>query len=352
MNYPLITELMLGRPDSRRFRRPRREDVPDLPPGATYVFRVSGNYREYPIGTVFDPSHDDVLDASSVSLVDLRVRIVPVDWAVPSISEAGRFTLRASFTCQVTDPVAVARYGITDITAPLGAYLRRDAKLAGAGMAHTMDEVNVVREQITNRMKAYSAINPPDVQGMAIEFLAVEVLTPDDVAQHERDRLEVDREQELNRLRNSFEDDNTQRLVGLIEQGSSWVDALALARDRIDIADLASQRHKEEEAVREREAEKAALAASRSHEAELQERNLKSQLVLRLLQQMGGSDSYVDYHQVLQQVLEDHSGRPGADTSPAALGSGQGGRSTAFTKSPRGENPQEGFISDEDELLD
>ncbi|QMU73324.1 hypothetical protein [Streptacidiphilus sp. P02-A3a] len=352
MDYPLINEKALARLESRLFRRTRREDVPELPPGATYVFQVDGNWRELPTGTRFDPSHSDVLDASAVSLVDLRVRIVQVDWEVPSQSEASRFTLRASFTCQVTDPVAVVRCGITDVTAPLGAYLRRDTKLAGVGSCHSMHEVNVVREQATHRMQAYSAINPPDIEGMAVEFLAVEVLTPADVARHEQDLISVARTGELDARRHTFENINTQRLVGLIEQGGDWLNALAVARGEVAVGQLANERRAAEGAEANRTAEREALAAAREYEAAVQRGNLEAQLVLRLLEQMGGSESFVDYHQILQQVLEGRSGEADAGASPSALGPGRGGGGTGFAKPSRAQRPQDEFIGDEEGLLD
>jgi hypothetical protein len=348
VNYPLIQEKTLSRPEHRRFRRMRREDVPELPPGATYVFHVGGRYREFTPGTLFDPSHDDVVEASSVSLVDLRVRIVPVDWAVPSISEAGRFTLRATFTCQVTHAVTVAQQGIVDMAGPLGAYLRRDSRLARIGVEHSLDEVNVVREQATARLTAYSAVNPPDVDGMSVEFLAVEVLTPEDVAQHERDRLQEDRRQELGRLRNEYEDVNIGRMATLIAQGSPWVDALALARDELDLAGLSSRHHAAEQDARTKEETRAALAETRAHELELHQRDTKAQLVLTLLRQMGGSESYVDYHQVLEQVLADGSAPAIGGGAVNALGSGRSGPAGAGRNDP----PQKEFITDEDELLD
>ncbi|MER6078523.1 hypothetical protein ABT156_09575, partial [Streptomyces sp. NPDC001833] len=120
VNYPVIAEHILATVQGTWWsRRRRRDDVPPLPPGAVHVFRVGGNYRTFPEGMVFDPSHPDVLDASSVSIVDTRARLVDVERPLPSVSEADNFTMRASFTCQVTDPTVIARQGIIDVTVPL-----------------------------------------------------------------------------------------------------------------------------------------------------------------------------------------------------------------------------------------
>ncbi len=369
MNYPLIHEKALSRPETKRFRRPRREDVPDLPPGAVYVFRVAGDYRELPAGVFFDPSHDDVVNASAVSLVDLHTRIITVDMPVPSINPAGDFTLRATFSCQVTDAAEVARNGVADMTVPLGAYLRTDTALARIGVEHSVEEINVVRALATARLEAYTAIRPPEVAGITAEFLSVQVLTPADVAAHDRARLEEERRQELARLRTTHEDAEIQRMLALLAQGSDGVDALSISRDKIDLAELSARRHQaEQEAFAER-THRRALADERAHELEAARRQARNDLILTLLRQMGGSESYVDYHQVLSEVLADGAGPAvggaavqalgagtagpegsgdGADGSRGAGGSGPAGRGPG----DRDGRPQKDFITDEDGLLD
>lgn len=353
MNYPVATEQALGAIQRGWLsRRRRRDDVPELPPGAVYVFRVGGQYREYPEGMTFDPAHPDVVDASSVSLVDTRARLVEVERIIPSVSEADAFTIRVSFTCQVTDAATVARQGVVDATVPLRAYLAGDSELSQASAAHRVEEVNAVRDQVTRRMTAYTTIVPPRIAGMSVEFVGIEVLTPEDLRAWEQTMRNERWTRELARGKRDFEQDEILRLAELISQGSDHVDALGVVRDRVDIAAVASRTHRTADEDRAYNRETAADERAWDREQEKAERKTRNDMVLTVLRQMGEPGNYVDYQQVLQQMLDDGRTRPDGTPIPAVESGRRTGKASPGPGGYREPHPQGDFIKDEDDLVD
>ncbi|SEK68993.1 hypothetical protein [Streptacidiphilus jiangxiensis] len=349
MNYPILLEKTLARPESRWPRRTRREDTPALPPGAVFVFRVGGDYREYPRDLVFDPTHPDVLDASSVSLVDTRWRMVTVDRVVPSISEGASFTLRASFRCQVSNAVTVAREGINDVSALLSAYLGQDYKLISIAAAHAMTDVNAVRAEVKARLDASMAVAPPDIDGLSIEFMTIEVLTPHDVGEHERKLMEEARRQELAKRRGTYEAGLVEESAALIGRGSAWTDAQALVHGSLSPAELADRRRQAELDAEVARAQQEALALERAHEMALRRLETETRLVHAVLDQLAASGTYVNYEDVLHQVL----GRGGVSAAEEPHELGSGGATPADRNDGRpqqGSRPQDGFINDEEGL--
>ncbi|MEV6398550.1 hypothetical protein AB0M39_27885 [Streptomyces sp. NPDC051907] len=357
MNYPVIDEHVLGAVEGVWWSRRRsRDDVPALPPGAVYVFRVGGNYRQFPEGMVFDPSHADVIDASSVSLVDTRARLVEVERTLPSVSEADNFTVRASFTCQVTDPTLIARQGVIDVTVALRAYLAGDPDLPRVSAGHRVEEVNAVRREVTHRMTAYSAIVPPRVVGMSVEFVSAEVHASEELRDWEQKLRDERRSQELIRGQRDFETQDAHRIAELLSQGSDYADAFGIARSRIDVAQAAERIHRsaDTESARREQAAEADRAHARARETA--EAQMRRDVVLQLLRQMGGSDTYVDYHQVLEQVLRDTGGQLGSGGAGPAVAEVESGRGRPGPDDPRGRgagrDAHDGFLTDEDDLLD
>ncbi|MEE1737990.1 hypothetical protein [Streptomyces sp. BE147] len=357
MNYPVIGEHILATVQGAWWsRRRRRDDVPDLPPGAVYVFRVGGNYRPYPEGMVFDPSHPDVIDASSVSLVDTRARLVEVERTLPSLSEADNFTVRTSFTCQVTDPTVIARQGIIDVTVPLRAYLVADGDLPRVSAGHRVEEVNAVRTEVGHRMTAYSAIVPPRVAGMSVEFVSAEVHASQDLRDWEQKLRDERRLWELQRGQRDFETQDALRIAELLSQGSDHVDAFGIARKEIDVTAAAARIHRttQEKSARSHEAD----TSDRTHAQarETAEAQLRREMLLTLLRQMGGSE-YVDLQQVLEQVMRE-MGSPSEPGVGIAAGAGRmvesGPMNSARTAAGRNgsRDPQGGFVKDEDDLVD
>lgn len=357
MNYPVISEHILATVQGNWWSRRRcRDDVPPLPPGAVYVFRIGGNYRTFPEGMVFDPSHPDVLDASSVSLVDTRARLVDVDRPLPSVSEADNFTVRAFFTCQVTDPTVVARQGIIDVTVPLRAYLMGDNDLPRVSAGHRVEEINAVRTEAGHRMTAYSAVVPPRVAGMSIEFVNAEVHASDDLRDWEQKLRDERRSRELQLGQRDFETQDALRIAELLSQGSDHVDAFGIARKEIGVTEAAARIHRiaEEGSARRHETE----TADRAHAQSLKtaEAQIRREMLLTLLRQAAGSE-YVDYHQMLDLVLREMGGQAasgiGATEDTARMvesGQARPGHTPAVRGGSR--DPEGGFVKDEDELVD
>ena len=361
MNYPVIAEHILGTVEGNWWsKRRRRDDVPELPPGAVYVFRVGGNYRPFPEGMVFDPTHPDVLDASSVSLVDTRARLVEVQRTLPSVSEADNFTIRASFTCQVTDPVVIARQGVIDVTVPLRAYLMGDSDLPRVSAGHRVEEVNAVRAEVTHRMTAYSAIVPPRVAGMSVEFVSAEVSASEELRDWEQKLRDERRNHELRLRQQDFETQNAMQIAELLSHGSNHVDAFGIARQEIDVTQAAARIHKATEEASARGYKMSEAREAHAQARETAEAQMRRDMLLTLLRQMGGGEGYVDYHQVLDQVLrETGSGQLDAGTGGGSgipmveSGRSKSGRTGAGSAHRDGSRDQhDGFVRDEDDLLD
>ncbi|MEU9122460.1 hypothetical protein AB0C96_21800 [Streptomyces sp. NPDC048506] len=354
-NFPIVAEQMLQTVQRGWWpRRRQRADLPALPPGAVYVFRVGGQYREYQEGMTFDPSHPDVVDASSVSLVDTRARLVEVERVVPSVSEADTFTIRASFTCQVTDAATVARQGIDDVTIPLRTYLAGDSELSRASAAHRIEEVNAVRDQVTRRMTAYTTIVTPRITGMSVEFVGIEVLTPDDLRAWEQKLRDERRGQELLRGQHEFESQAVQRLAELLQQGGEYVDALGVTRNVIDVAAIAERAHRREDQDRAIRQQAASQDDARAHEREKEQRALHADLLRTLVAHMGRSEHYVDYQQVFQQLMEQGTVPAAGTVGPAVEAAPQHRANGSPAKLPGrdGREPDPRYIKDEDDLLD
>ncbi|MEU2420045.1 hypothetical protein ABZ619_03110 [Streptomyces sp. NPDC007851] len=355
MNYPVIAEHVLATVQGTWWsRRRRRDDLPPPPPGAVHVFRVGGNYRAFPEGMIFDASHPDVLDASSVSVVDTRARLVDVERPLPSVSEADNFTMRASFTCQVTDPAVVARQGVVDVTVPLRAYLMGDSDLPRVSAGHRVEEINAVRNEVGHRMTAYSAIVPPRVAGMSVEFVSAEVHASDDLRDWEQRLRDERRSWELRRGQRDFEAEDARRIAELLAQGSDHVDAFGIARQEIDVTDVATRIHRmdEERSAHRRQAAKEDRVHARTMEAA--EAQAWREVLLTVLRQSAGSE-YVDHHQMVDQILR-RMGGPNASAGGADAarmvesGQGRAGRTAAGRDASR--DPQGGFVKDEDDLVD
>ncbi|MFE6777212.1 hypothetical protein [Streptomyces sp. NPDC057702] len=377
MNYPVVAERALS--TERRgwwARRRGREDVPALPPGAVYVFRVRGTYREYPSGVAFDPGHPDVMEAASVSLVDTRARLVEVERVLPSVSEADAFTVRASFTCQVTDPALVAQQGTVDVALPLRAYLAGDPVLSHSGAGHRIEEVNTVRQLVSQRMTAYTAIVVPTILGVRAEYVSCDVFTPDDLRTWEQRIRDERRSRELERGKRDFENDDVRRVAELLAQGTSYVDALAVVREDLDVASLAGRAHQLADEDRAWDRELTTREGQRAHDQAEQERALRNKLLVTVLEQMRDAGSIYDVEHVLQQVLDSgrpqppagalDAGAPAAEAVPGVLparepGAHPDGYPGAYPGAPGGPgggargHDREGrgdFLTDEDDLVD
>jgi hypothetical protein len=140
------------------------------------VYRVDGQY-------VLDsdrmqPTDERVINATHVSMVDVR-RNAPavVRLTIPS-ADAADFEVVVTFTCTVTDPVAVVRGGV-DAREALWSYLMAHNRIFELGLDYPLSEVNDVRRAVSAQVTAYVTIKPPAVPGMSVSIASVEVTNPE-----------------------------------------------------------------------------------------------------------------------------------------------------------------------------
>lgn len=182
MGYPVIAEVLLPRVERIWYRRRRREptDVPLARPGCGYVFKAHGEYVAY------DDRHLSFTDAivvaaTSVSLVDVRSRNLPVDITIPSAVPDEEFLVRSIFRCRVTDPAMVARHGLTDLDVVLASHLASDDQLGSVGRQIATSRAHEARRLADIRVRALCLVAPPDVPGVEVTIVQVDVLIPADV---------------------------------------------------------------------------------------------------------------------------------------------------------------------------
>jgi hypothetical protein len=198
--YPIVSQRQLKEPPRggmwglRGPRRPESE-MPALNPHEVRVYRVGGQF------IVDDgrrgPDDNRVVNATSVSVVNMRRGAdVGATFEIAS-KDAAKFTVQVNFVCSVVDPVTVVRDGQTDANESLLAYLKGYQPLFELGLKHPLAEINAVRREAGLHVKAYMTIRPPEIPGMSIALANVQVMTPQELAEHEVRRRKEGREQSL-----------------------------------------------------------------------------------------------------------------------------------------------------------
>jgi len=234
--YPVVDERPLD-PATRGWlgRSRALHDLPRHQPGTIPVFEVDTGYVAFHERRHLGRREDIVVNAISVSTVDMRPRTVTVQVPVPSRSAADEFVLLVDFRCQVRDAEVVAAAGTRDMVEPLRQYLRRDVTLTQLGGRYTIEDINVVRDELASRVDAYTRLRAPHVDGMAIALGGVRVATPKDLATHERTLRDERWRQSKAGLESSWEDHTAQRLREYVDGGPDSLSALAAARGELDL---------------------------------------------------------------------------------------------------------------------
>jgi hypothetical protein len=192
--YPIVARRVLDLAKRRGLfgLGPRRRDFAELPPvhaHQTLVYRVGGQLV-VDSGS-YEPWNQVVVNATHVSVVDLRRNApVTVQFVVPA-ADAASFTVNIVFLCTVTDPVTVVRDGLLDVSHSLTAYLRSHQRLFQVGIPYQVTDLNDMRRVMTAQIKAYTTVKPPAVAGMQIVLAGVEVLAPEELAGFETERLKL-----------------------------------------------------------------------------------------------------------------------------------------------------------------
>ncbi|WFE39357.1 hypothetical protein [Micromonospora sp. WMMD998] len=250
--YPIVRSEHLDPPASRGMfglGRKRREagDLPRAGAHEVWVYRVDGQY-------VVDrgelsPEHDQVVRADHVSLVNVAEGVpVTADLTLPSAA-AFDFTVRVTFACTVTDPARAVREDMNAGAAIL-AYLRRDSKLGHLALTYHMDDLNALRRDATARIRAYTEVKPPDVRGMRMSFVGVEVLTPQEKAAFEEQRRKAETEHLLETQRRGYRYDDeidderhAQHLAGRRREGKHLAEQEE--QEHTHVAAVRQQRHEQ-----------------------------------------------------------------------------------------------------------
>jgi hypothetical protein len=184
-SYPIISQRVLPAADRGGLwglggrRRPAGE-LPLPNPHEAVVYKSGGGY------VVDDgrtrPHDDHVINATSISVIDMREnKPVMVQTSVPSAGAAD-FTVQVTFLCTVRRPKEVVEAGLSDMADPLLQYLTRHPPLFHVGEKHDFEQIYEVRREVASEIRAYVDLKPPRFPGMEVLLGSVQVLTPDELA--------------------------------------------------------------------------------------------------------------------------------------------------------------------------
>jgi hypothetical protein len=272
--YPIIRQSPLKEPSRRRRWGPggaRRTEgeVPTLNPHEVLVYRVNGHFIVDDGRRGLDDSR--VVNATSVSVVNMR-RGADVETIFEIASmDAANFAVQVNFVCSVIDPIMVVRDGQTDASEALLAYLKGYQPLFELGLRHPLSEINAVRREAGFHIKAFTTVNPPEIPGMSIALANVQVMTPDELAQHEERRRAEERERilEAERLQGQQtlkqqEQDGEQALKQQQAQGDRALKQQHARGDQV----LRQQQHEADQLLKERQQEGERVLRTRQQEAD------------------------------------------------------------------------------------
>ncbi|ONH33485.1 hypothetical protein [Pseudofrankia asymbiotica] len=252
--YPIVEHRTLD-PVQRRMMRRGRRNAADLPkPGAGTVLVLQTDRRfEIVPARHLNGREEAVLDAVAVYLVDVtRNRRVSVYLEIPSFGATGDFNLRVVFSCTVQDPVAVARDNVEDVAGQLHDHISEDPKLHEIGYDYDVDnaeDIVEVRQQAQARVTAWCSVRPPQIAGIAVRLINVEVPTPEDLRRHKGElRTELQR-YELDSARDGHLIVRAEKYEEVVARGPQSIEAIALVKGEVGAHDLAvrerARRHDE-----------------------------------------------------------------------------------------------------------
>jgi hypothetical protein len=241
------------------------------------VYRVGGHF-------IIDDGHrslDDsgVVNATSVSVVNMRKGAdVAVAFEIISQDEA-KFAVQVNFVCSVIDPVTVVRDGQTNASDALLAYLKGYQPLFDLGLKHPLTEINAVRREAGLHVKAYMTINPPQIPGMSIALANVQVMTPQELAEHEERRRKGERDR-------AFEAERMQGELRMRQQRQRVEQVLRLQKTEGEHL-LKQQEQRGQHALEEQQQDGDQILAQRRQEGDqiLAEHQQAAELLAKLKQQ-------------------------------------------------------------------
>ncbi len=190
-SYPIISQTPLTKANrvGKWHLGPRRRPVDEIPTADAHevvVYKSGGSY--FLDDGRSRPSDDHVVNATSVSVVNMREN-APVTVSVPIPSAgAAEFTVHVTFLCTVRRAEDVVDAGLKDMADPLRQYLVRHQPLFHVGEEFELDEISAVRRNVTSEVKAYVSVRPPWFRGIEVALGSVQVLTPEEVIAFESER--------------------------------------------------------------------------------------------------------------------------------------------------------------------
>ncbi|WP_431917432.1 hypothetical protein [Micromonospora wenchangensis] len=256
MLYPVLSEKTLPPVPRRMFVTARRsaDDLPSVPPGGVYVFKVGGRQRLYGDRHI-DLTDDVVVDAVAVSIVQRRASMITCVFLIPSISAADDFTISATFRCQVLAPEIVADSGLMDLTAVLYNHLAQDRDLKGLGQNYRIDDINEVRRLVDAQVTAYCTLVPPRVRGMSIELSSVLVHPSTELREQRRRVRDKEWAHEVGRIDVSWENSEINRYADLLSAGPAFAEALGVVRHEVNVGQAAERMREDEREMRRQQRE-------------------------------------------------------------------------------------------------
>jgi hypothetical protein len=233
-DFPVIFETELPKARKRILLPDVREPdgLPVQRPGTTLVFN-NGKKWVQARGRI-KGTEEFVVDATEVSVVRTRERVVDVDVKIPSKDLAEDFGVLVGFSCKVTKPDLVAEQGPIDIVDRLRRYLLEDRKLRQRGTEYTVDELHQVRHQVEVRVRSYCDEVPPSIPGLEIRLSSVDVLTSADLLAHKKRMRDAQWNDEFTTLTSGHEDIQVRRLSTFLSDPASAA-AFAFLREKIDM---------------------------------------------------------------------------------------------------------------------
>jgi hypothetical protein len=191
-NYPIIEQRSL--PKAQRGALwgigPRTRTASDIPlPNAheAVVYKSGGSYVVDDGRSRLDDDH--VRNATNITVIDMRVKAPVLAQLTIPAGGGAEFTVQVTFECTVRRPEVVVEAGLHDLEGSLTQYLKHHQPLYHVGERCELSDVNEVRRDVNAAVRAYVMLRPPDYRGIDVEVGSVEVLTPDDYAEFERERL-------------------------------------------------------------------------------------------------------------------------------------------------------------------
>jgi hypothetical protein len=190
-DYPIISQRTLPKASRRGPRGilPARRDAGELPlPNAheAVVYKSGGSYIVDDGRTRTSDSH--VVNATNITVVDMREDApVAAEASIPSAGEL-EFVVRVTFLCTVRKPEEVVDAGLRDITTSLTNYVIQHQPLFHLGEDYHLNQISVVRRNVTAEVRAFFSVRPPQFRGLDVKLGNILVLTPDELHKQQRER--------------------------------------------------------------------------------------------------------------------------------------------------------------------